>query len=110
MYRSHAGVYGPSKPSSLPSTDAWLKPTASLAGLREKLRWALWTTQPSGEVESGALFLESSSIHPTLLTTCETLPRTGTARRKRKPSVRGLEWEAYMSCWSGFSPAGCTSI
>jgi hypothetical protein len=31
MYRSHAGVYGPSKPSSLSSIDAWLKPTASLA-------------------------------------------------------------------------------
>jgi hypothetical protein len=46
MYRSHAGVYGPSKPSSLSSTDAWLKPTASLAGLGEKLRRVPQTTQP----------------------------------------------------------------
>jgi hypothetical protein len=46
MYQSHAGDYGPSKYSSLPSTDAWLKPTASLAGLGEKLRWVSWTTQP----------------------------------------------------------------
>jgi hypothetical protein len=33
MYRLHAGVYGPSKPSSLLLIDAWLKPTVSLAGL-----------------------------------------------------------------------------
>jgi hypothetical protein len=33
-YRSHAGVSGPSKPSSWSSTEAWLKSTASLAGLR----------------------------------------------------------------------------
>jgi hypothetical protein len=45
MYRSYVGVYGPSKPSSLPSTYAWLKPTASLVGLGEKLRWVSWTTQ-----------------------------------------------------------------
>jgi hypothetical protein len=34
MYRSHAGDYGPNKP------------TASLVGLGEKLRWVPWTTQP----------------------------------------------------------------
>jgi hypothetical protein len=45
MYRSHTGVYGPSKTSSLPSTDVWLNPTASLARLGEKLRWVPWTTQ-----------------------------------------------------------------
>jgi hypothetical protein len=33
----------------------------------------------------------------------ERLSRTGTARRKRTPGVRGLEWEAYVACWSGFS-------
>jgi hypothetical protein len=30
----------------------------------------------------------------------------GTARRKRTPGVRGLVWEAYVSCWSGFPPQG----
>jgi hypothetical protein len=45
MYRSHTGVYGLSKPSSMPSIDAWLKPTASMAGLGEKLWWVPWTTQ-----------------------------------------------------------------
>jgi hypothetical protein len=32
----------------------------------------------------------------------ERLSRTGTARRKCMPGVRGLEWEAYVTCWSGF--------
>jgi hypothetical protein len=47
---------------------------------------------------------------PTLLGPCERLPRIGIAHRKRMPGVRGLAWEAYVSCWSGFSPAECTSI
>jgi hypothetical protein len=32
----------------------------------------------------------------------ERLSRTGTGRRKRTPGVRGLEWEAYVACWSDF--------
>jgi hypothetical protein len=36
----------------------------------------------------------------------ERLSRTGTAHRKRMPSVRGLEWEAYVMCWSGFPLQG----
>jgi hypothetical protein len=48
----------------------------------------------------------SSSIHPTLSVTRERLSRTGTARRKRMPSVRGLAWKAYVSCWSGFPLQG----
>jgi hypothetical protein len=36
----------------------------------------------------------------------ERLPHTKTARRKRTPDVRGLEWEAYMTCWSGFPMQG----
>jgi hypothetical protein len=30
----------------------------------------------------------------------------GTARRKRTPGIRGLAWEAYMSCWLGFPLQG----
>jgi hypothetical protein len=30
----------------------------------------------------------------------------GTAREKRTPGVRGLEWEAYVACWSGFPLQG----
>jgi hypothetical protein len=40
----------------------------------------------------------SSSIHPTLLTTCERLPRMRTACRKCMSDVRRLEWEAYVLC------------
>jgi hypothetical protein len=51
-------------------------------------------------------FLGSSSIRPTLPVTHERLSRTGTARRKRTPDVRGLAWAAYVSCWSGFPLQG----
>jgi hypothetical protein len=105
-YQSHAGVYGSSKSSSLLSTDAWLKPTSSLAGLGKKLRWVPRTTQPGWEVESGALFLRSSTIRPTLLMTYKRLPRMETAHRKRTSGVHRLAWEAYMSCWSGFPLQG----
>jgi hypothetical protein len=36
----------------------------------------------------------------------ERLSRTGTARRKRTPDVCGLEWKAYVVCWSGFPLQG----
>jgi hypothetical protein len=36
----------------------------------------------------------------------EKLSRTGTVRRKRTSGMRGLEWEAYMVCWSGFPLQG----
>jgi hypothetical protein len=32
----------------------------------------------------------------------ERLSHMGTARRKRTPGMRGLEWEGYVVCWSGF--------
>jgi hypothetical protein len=38
--------------------------------------------------------------------TSERLSRTGTARIKCTPDVRGLEWEAYVPCWSGFPLQG----
>jgi hypothetical protein len=50
----------------------------------------------------GSTFFQQQCICPTLLGWCERLPRTGTVRRKRMPGVRGLAWEAYVSCWSGF--------
>jgi hypothetical protein len=46
MYRSHAGVYGPSKRSSWSPTGAWLTPTGSLVGLGEKLGTDPWVGQP----------------------------------------------------------------
>jgi hypothetical protein len=57
--------YVPGKPSSLLSTGAWLKHTTSIAVLGDKLRRVPRTTQPGWEVESGALFIGSStSVQP----------------------------------------------
>jgi hypothetical protein len=44
MYQLHAAVYGPIKPSSLLSTGASLKRTASGVVLGEKLRRVPWAT------------------------------------------------------------------
>jgi hypothetical protein len=57
-------------------------------------------------VVSGALFLDSSWVRPTLLVACERLSRTGTTRMKRTSGVRGLAWEAYVSCRLGFPLQG----
>jgi hypothetical protein len=47
-------------------------------------------------------FSREQCICQTLLTTRERLPCMGTVRRKRTLGVRGLVWEAYVSCWSDF--------
>jgi hypothetical protein len=47
MYRSHADVYGRSKPSSWSPTGAWLMPTTSLVGSGEKLGTDPWVGQPA---------------------------------------------------------------
>jgi hypothetical protein len=57
-------------------------------------------------VVSGALFLGSSRVRPTLLVAYERLPCTGTACRKHTLGLCGLVWEAYMSCWLGFPLQG----
>jgi hypothetical protein len=36
----------------------------------------------------------------------ERLSHTGTAHRKHTSGMRGLEWEAYVACWSGFPLQG----
>jgi hypothetical protein len=36
----------------------------------------------------------------------ERLSRMMAAYRKCTPGVRGLEWEAYVACWSGFPLQG----
>jgi hypothetical protein len=60
-------------------------------------------------IVSGALFLGSSRICPNLSTPRERLSRTGTTQRKRTLGVRGLVWEAYVSCWLGFPLQGVHS-
>jgi hypothetical protein len=67
-------VYGPSKPSSLLSTKAWLKPTTSLAVRGEKLgedpqigQLACWGCSQE------SLFIGSSEIRPNRSVTLERL-------------------------------------
>jgi hypothetical protein len=36
----------------------------------------------------------------------ERVSRMGTTHTKHTPGVRGLEWEAYVACWSGFPLQG----
>jgi hypothetical protein len=57
-------------------------------------------------IVSGALFLVSSRVCPTLLGQREILPHMGTAHRMRRGGVCGLAREAYMSCVSGFPLQG----
>jgi hypothetical protein len=54
-------------------------------------------------VVSVALFLKSSRVRPTLLMVGERLSHIWTARSKCTRGMRGLAWEAYVSCVSGFS-------
>jgi hypothetical protein len=76
--------------------------TASMVVLGEKLGGRPMDHSAKLGIVSGALFLGSSRVSPTLLVACERLPRMGTARRKRMLGVRELTWEAYVACWSGF--------
>jgi hypothetical protein len=87
------------KPSSLSLIEAWLKFTASLVGLGENLGINPRIGQPTccGLCRE-PFFLGSSGIRPNLSMTYERLPHIGTTRRKRTPDVRGLAWEAYVSC------------
>jgi hypothetical protein len=50
----------------------------------------------------GDHFLESNSIHPTLLGQRERLPHMGTTCRKRICGLHGLALEVYVSCVSYF--------
>jgi hypothetical protein len=58
--------------------------------LGEKLGGGLADQSVGLEVVSGALFLKSSRVCPTLLMACKRLPRTWTARKNRTRGVRGL--------------------
>jgi hypothetical protein len=87
-------TYEPSKLSSLLSTDVWLKRTASMIVLGEKLSWVPWTTQPGWEVESGALFLGSSESVQLCCVNVKDCHVRG--------SPVGNVCPAYVACWLGF--------
>jgi hypothetical protein len=89
-------VYGASKPSSMSSTEAWRKPTASLAMRGEKLGGDPHISQVAClGCSQESLFLRSSGIYLNLLTAHEWLLYTdyvtyvwlGTIRR---PSVESV--------------------
>jgi hypothetical protein len=79
------------------------KRTASMVVVRRETRMGHvgHSVGLSGGV--GSTFSREQSICPTLLGQCESLPCTGTARRKRMSGVRDLAQEAYESCVLGFS-------
>jgi hypothetical protein len=56
----------------------------------------LWLARLSSGVEACFDFVGAS----------ERLSHMGTAHRNRMSGVRGLEWEAYVTCWSGFPLQG----
>jgi hypothetical protein len=64
--------------------------------------------RPAGvlRIVSGALFLGSSRVCPTLLSQHERLLCMGTGRRKRMSGVRGQVWKVYVSCVLGFPLQG----
>jgi hypothetical protein len=57
-------------------------------------------------VVSGAFFLGSSRIRPTLVIASKRLPRRWIVHRKHTCVVCGLMREVYMSCVSSFSRQG----
>jgi hypothetical protein len=81
-------------------------PTASLAGSREKLGMDLRIGQRCVVDCVGSPSSREQWACSTLSMTRERLPRMGTTRRKCTPGVRGLTWEACVTCWSGFPLQG----
>jgi hypothetical protein len=57
-------------------------------------------TNHSAELRGGvgSPFSREQCIRPTLLGQRERLPRTEITHRKHTRGVRGLAWEAYVSC------------
>jgi hypothetical protein len=64
--------------------------TASMAVLGEKLGGGPADHSAGLGVVSGALFLRSSRVRPTLMMAYERLPHMETARRTHTPGIRGL--------------------
>jgi hypothetical protein len=91
------------------STAASLKPTVSMVVLGEKLRRVPWATQPGREVELGELFLRSSRIRATLLTTSERMLYADKVRYVLSSAIHAPTVEIMWHV-DQVSPARCLSI
>jgi hypothetical protein len=98
--------YEPGKPSSLLLIDVWLSPLFYWLARERNWVWTRGSVSRRAMDCVGSPFSRERWLCPTLLMTHERLSHTGTAHRKRTSGIRGLAWEAYMSCWSGFPLQG----
>jgi hypothetical protein len=99
-YRSHAGDMVPVSWCSYVTIGP--KPLSPTPGLSHGRRNE--ATQDDSRVSLSLVAKTSSGCRG--LFRLRGLSRTGTAHRKRMPGVRGLEWEAYVACWSSFPLQG----
>jgi hypothetical protein len=103
-YWSHAGDMGPVSVVAYSSINIWLKCTASMVVLWEKLRRVPRATQPGWEVESGALFLGSSEF----IQLCWVSVKGCHVKGPPIESVRVsyVDWCGKHTHWSGFPLQG----
>jgi hypothetical protein len=73
-----------------------------MAALEEKLGGGPTDHSIVLGVVSGALFLGSGRVRPTLLMACERLLRTWTTHRKRTRGIRGLTWKRMCHVYRVF--------
>jgi hypothetical protein len=90
MYRPHTGIMGLVNRCSLFVNRCLTFITASMTMLGEKLDGGPADHSAGLGVVSGALFLGSNRVHPTLMMAYERLPRMETTHMKRMLDVRGL--------------------
>jgi hypothetical protein len=108
-YWSLAGDMSPVSLVACSSTDVWLKRTASMVVLGEKLRWILLATQSGWEVKSGAPFLGSSEF----VQLCWVSVKGCHIRGLPTGSIRVayVDWRKKCTCRVyQVSPAWCTLI
>jgi hypothetical protein len=110
-YQSHAGVYGPSKPSSLSTIETWLNSTALLVGLGEKLGMDPWISQPRVLwIMSEALFSREQWDPSKFVDDSWKVATYGDCPQE---AYAGYTWTGVGSVCVvliRFSPVGCTSI
>jgi hypothetical protein len=110
MYRSHAGVYGPIKPSGRLLTEAWLFPTVSLAVVGERLGTDSWIGQPTccGMCRE-LFFMGAVDLFKSVDDCVKGCYMWTTWDMYGRGSYADRAWKA-CGVLVGFSPVGCTLI